>query len=72
MFSLRLFRHTENILTYVVTREVVDRGLGEHGVVLELRLAQRGRVAGNNDELGLARPQCLQRGTVSESDWDLC
>ena len=35
--------------TYVVTAEVVDRGLGQHGVVFELRLPQRGGVASDDD-----------------------
>lgn len=33
---------------------MVDGGLGQHGVVLELGLAQRGCVARDEDELGLA------------------
>jgi hypothetical protein len=36
----------------VGTSEVVDGSLGEHGVVLKLRLAERGAVAGNEDKLG--------------------
>lgn len=35
--------------TYVVSREVMNRGLGQHAVVLELRLAERGCVAGDDD-----------------------
>lgn len=35
----------------VGAREVVDRRLGEHGVVLKLGLAERGAVAGNEDKL---------------------
>ena len=31
---------------------VVDGGLGEHGVVLQLRLSQGGAVVGNKDQLG--------------------
>lgn len=54
--------------TYVVTREVVDRGLGQHGVVLELRLAERGSVAGNDDKLGLAGAKALESGLVTEGD----
>jgi hypothetical protein len=46
----------------------VDRGLGQHGVVLELRLAERGSVAGNDDKLGLAGAQALEGGLVTESD----
>ena len=32
--------------------KVVNRSLGEHSVVLKLRLAERGAVAGNEDKLG--------------------
>jgi hypothetical protein len=46
--------------TYVVTGEVVDGSLGQHAVVLELRLAQRRSVASNDDELGLAGTEALQ------------
>ena len=35
---------------------------------LELRLAQRRRVAGDDDELGLARAQSLQSRLVAERD----
>jgi hypothetical protein len=54
--------------TYVVAGEVVDGGLAEHGVVLELRLAERGGVAGNDDELGLAGAEGLEGGLVTKSD----
>lgn len=46
----------------------MDRGLGQHGVVLELRLAERGSVAGNDDKLGLAGAQALEGGLVAEGD----
>ena len=36
----------------VGTSEVVDRSLGEHGVVLKLGLAERGAVACDQDKLG--------------------
>ena len=36
----------------VGTGKVVDGSLGEHGVVLKLRLAERGAVAGDEDKLG--------------------
>lgn len=36
----------------VSTSKVVDGGLGEHSVVLKLRLAQRGSVARDQDQLG--------------------
>lgn len=44
------------------------RGLGKHGVVLELRLPQRGGVASNDDELGLASAEALEGRLVSEGD----
>jgi hypothetical protein len=45
--------------TYVVAGEVVHGGLAEHGVVLELRLAERGSVAG---------AEGLKGGLVTKSD----
>lgn len=58
--------------TYVGTREVVNWGLGQHGVVLQLGLAQGRSVAGDDDELGLAGSQTLQGRLVAESDWKTC
>ena len=46
----------------------MDGGLGQHAVVLELGLAERRSVAGDDDELGLARAQRLAVGLVAESD----
>ena len=40
--------------THIVASEVVDVGLRQHRIVLKLALAQWRRVAGNDDELGLA------------------
>jgi len=54
--------------TYVVAGEVVHGSLAEHGVVLELRLAERGGVAGDDDELGLAGAEGLEGGLVTKSD----
>lgn len=48
--------------TYVVAVEVVNGGLGEHGVVLKLGLAQRRAVSGDEDQLGLARAESLHGG----------
>jgi hypothetical protein len=48
------------VCTYVVTGEVVDVALSKHGVVLEFRLAKRRSVAGDDDELGLARSEGLE------------
>ena len=52
--------------TYVVAGEVVDGGLGQHGVVLELRLAERGAVAGNEDKLSCrhARTEYRNKGGI--------
>jgi hypothetical protein len=36
---------------------MVDVGLGQHGVVFQLALAKRRGVAGNDDQLGFARPE---------------
>lgn len=46
----------------------MDGGLGQHAVVLELGLAERRSVAGDDDELGLARAERLEGGLVAESD----
>lgn len=54
--------------TYVVASEVVDIGLGQHRVVFQLGLAERRRVAGDDDELGLSRSESLESRLVSESD----
>lgn len=54
--------------TYVVAVEVVDGALGQHGVVLELGLAERRGVAGDEDQLGLAHAELLERGLVSKDD----
>lgn len=53
------------ICTYVGTTVVVDGSLGQHGVVLELRLAERGGVAGDQDQLGLARAEGYSKQSVS-------
>jgi hypothetical protein len=54
--------------TYVVAGEVVDSGLGQHAVVLELGLAERRCVAGDDDQLGLAGAEGLEGGLVAEGD----
>jgi hypothetical protein len=54
--------------TYVVAREMVDRGLGQHAVVLQLGLAERGGVAGDDDQLGLSGAQALEGGLVAQGD----
>ena len=46
----------------------MDRSLSKHGVVLELTLAQRGSVGGNDDKLGLAVTEGLEGRLVSEGD----
>ena len=55
--------------TYVVAGEVAHGSLSKHGVVLELTLAERGSVGGNDDELGLAVTEGLEGRLVSQSDY---
>ena len=55
--------------TYVVAREVVDGSLGQHAVVLKLTLAERRSVAGDDDQLGLARAEALEGRLVAQRDW---
>lgn len=50
----------------VVTRVVVDGGLGKHGKVLDLGLAEGRAVGGNEDHLGLALAEGLGGGLVAE------
>ena len=59
---------TKKMCTYVVASEVVDIGLGQHGVVFQLGLAERRGVAGDDDELGLSGAEGLEGRLVSESD----
>lgn len=47
----------------------MNLSLGQHRVVLELRLAERRGVSGDDDELGLARSELLESRLVSESDY---
>jgi hypothetical protein len=51
----------------VVARVVVDRGLGEHRVVLDLGLADWGAVVGNHDQLGATSAEGGQ-GLASAQD----
>lgn len=44
----------------------MDVGLGQHGVVLQLRLSQDWSVGSNNDQLGLTLSQRLDNGLVPE------
>ena len=46
----------------VVAGVVVDAGLGQHGVVLYLRLAERGRVVGDDHQLRLSTPDIKRTG----------
>lgn len=61
-------RQRRGIGTYVVTSKVVDVGLGQHGVVLKLRLAERRSVSGDDNELGLSGSKGLEGRFVSERD----
>lgn len=46
----------------------MDVGLGQHAVVLELRLAKRRGISGDDDELGLSGSQRLKGALVSKGD----
>jgi len=50
----------------VVAVVVVHAGLGEHGVVLDLRFPKSGRVAGNDNELSFSQAKLLQGLLVSQ------
>jgi len=50
----------------VVTLVVLNEGLGEECVVLDLRLSEWWGVGRKDDELGLAGPEGLEGGPVSE------
>lgn len=54
-------------MTHVGAGKVVNRGLGQHGVVLEERLPQRGGVLGDDDQLGLATAEALEGGFLRET-----
>ena len=51
----------------VVASVVMDTSLGQHGVVLDLRLAERRRVVGNDHQLALAVPQGFESLLVAEA-----
>lgn len=55
--------------TYVVAAEVVNGGLGQHGVVLQLGLAERRSVASDDDKLGLAGTESLESRLVTQGDF---
>ena len=38
------------------------------GLTLELALSERRSISGNDDELGLARSECLECGLVTQCD----
>merc|ERR1719175_73419 len=50
----------------VVAGIVVDTSLGQHGIVLDLRLAEWWCVVGNDHQLGLSTPQGFQGLLVAE------
>jgi hypothetical protein len=70
--SKKLRFRQKRVCTYVVTGEVVDVGLGKHGIVLELTLAERRGVASNDDELGLSGAEGLEGRLVSKSNCVQC
>ena len=47
-------------MTHVVAGEVVNVGLGQHGIVLKFRLPERRSISSDDDELGLSRSQGFQ------------
>lgn len=47
--------------------EMVHTRLGQHGIVLDLALAQGRAVVGDQDQLGLALPQSLQSCLVTQA-----
>lgn len=61
-------RQRRYVCTHVVTGEVVDVALSKHGIVLELRLAKRRGVSGDDNELGLSRSERLEGALVSKGD----
>lgn len=56
------------VSTHVVTREMVDGSLRQHGVVLQLGLAERGGVGSDDDQLGLAGAQSLHGRLGTQGD----
>ncbi len=50
----------------VVATVMVHPGLGKHGVVLDLWLAKRWTVVGDDNELALATAQRLERGAIAQ------
>lgn len=59
------------LITHIIARKVVDIRLGQHGIVLELALAQRRGVAGDDDQFGFACAEGLECRLVAESDCKL-
>lgn len=55
--------------TYVVTGEVVDGSLGQHGVVLKLTLAEGRSVGSDDDQLGLAGAKSLHGRLSTQGDF---
>ena len=51
----------------VVSVELVNMRLGEHGVVLEFSSSDGGAVVSDEDQLGLALSEGLQSGLVTYS-----
>jgi len=51
---------------HIIPTVVVHARLGQHGVVLNLRLAERRTVVGDDDQLALAAPERLQGRGVAQ------
>jgi hypothetical protein len=56
--------------TYVVTGEMVDVGLGQHGVVFEFTFPERRGIASNDNELGLSGSKCFQGRLIAKGDYE--
>lgn len=54
------FAGSDIFCTHIVACEVVNIGLRQHGVILQLRFPQRRCVASNDDQLSLARSESLE------------
>jgi hypothetical protein len=60
----------QSLVSYqdIARRMRLTRGLGQHSVVLKLRLPQGRSVAGNDDKLGLSSAQALEGRLVAKGN----